>query len=78
MKADLQARMANRQMQPQKSMRIDSDGDGLISLVEFTTHLPMFDHLDANEDGTITAEEAAQQSPPVRERGKKGNFQPRP
>lgn len=62
-----EAEMADRhqQMQHQKLSRLDNDGDGLISLAEFTANLPMFDHLDANEDGVITADEAANQQPPM-------------
>jgi Ca2+-binding EF-hand superfamily protein len=86
MRAGMQARdaaMADRhqQMQQQKFARLDNDGDGLVSLVEFSTNLPMFDHLDTNEDGIITAEEAAAaqplrgQSPQGKKGFKRGNAQ---
>lgn len=55
------ARMARRGMPGRAGMmlrRADSDGDGTISRVEFTSAaLARFDRADANGDGTVTADE---------------------
>ncbi|MBN2433338.1 MAG: EF-hand domain-containing protein [Acidobacteria bacterium] len=40
--------------------RLDTDGDGLISMAEFTHPPDLFDRLDLNEDGNITREETEQ------------------
>ena len=41
-----------------KMKQADSNGDGAISQAEFTAaHLAMFDKLDTNKDGTVTAQE---------------------
>ncbi|MCK5525215.1 MAG: EF-hand domain-containing protein [Thiomargarita sp.] len=40
--------------------RLDNDGDGQISLSEFTANVPLFDRFDADENGIITQEELSQ------------------
>jgi len=48
-------------MDPARMMeRLDTDGDGVISLAEFTQPPDLFERLDLNEDGSITREEAEQ------------------
>ncbi|OQW96045.1 MAG: hypothetical protein BWK79_00250 [Beggiatoa sp. IS2] len=71
MKASMQAKGAemddrHEQMKAQKFTQLDTDSDGKISLAEFLADLPMFNDLDVNEDGLITADEAATKQPPVR------------
>ena len=42
--------------------RADADGDGTVSQAEFTSAaLARFDSADANNDGTVTAEERREQ-----------------
>lgn len=64
MKASIQAKEAEvancrEQKKAQKFTKLDIDSDGKISLTEFLADLPMFNDLDTNEDGIITADEAA-------------------
>jgi Ca2+-binding EF-hand superfamily protein len=52
---------SGRSMNPDRMLaHLDTDGDGLISLQEFTNPPDLFDRLDMNEDGSITREEAEQ------------------
>lgn len=46
-------------------MRLDTDGDGLVSLAEFSAKSQeMFKKIDTNGDGSISADEAAAAPPP--------------
>ncbi len=48
---------------------IDTDGDGGLSLAEYTAaRIKAFDRLDANSDGIVTAEEIAAMREQARER----------
>jgi Ca2+-binding EF-hand superfamily protein len=40
--------------------RLDNDGDGQISISEFTANVPLFDRFDADENGIVTKEELSQ------------------
>lgn len=44
--------------------RFDNNGDGQITLTEFTANMPMFDRFDANNNGVITLEELSQMPRP--------------
>ncbi|MDM8565620.1 hypothetical protein QUF74_08205 [Candidatus Halobeggiatoa sp. HSG11] len=40
--------------------RLDNDGDGQISISEFTANIPLFNRFDTDENGIITKEELGQ------------------
>lgn len=70
MRASMQAKEAqmgdrHAQKEAQRFAKLDTDSDSKLSMTEFLVDLPMFNDLDTNEDGIITADEAAAKRPPM-------------
>jgi Ca2+-binding EF-hand superfamily protein len=45
---------------PARFARFDNNGDGQITLTEFTANMPLFDRFDADNNGIITQKELSQ------------------
>lgn len=49
---------------PAQFARFDNNGDGQITLTEFTANMPLFDRFDADNNGIITRKELSQRPRP--------------